>query len=109
MNKGIRSVVYPVKDLAKARSLFCKLLGVEPNADSPYYVGFKVGDQDIGLDPNGHKEGMTVYYHVDDIEVSLKALLDAGASQLQAIKNIGGGGLIASVKDENGNVIGLIQ
>lgn len=65
MNKGIRTVVYPVKDLAKAKVLFRELLGVEPYADAPYYVGFKVGNQDIGPDPNGHKEGMTVYYHAE--------------------------------------------
>lgn len=109
MNKGIRTVVYPVKDIAKAKALFRELLGVEPYADNPYYVGFKVGNQDIGLDPNGHKEGMTVYYHVDDIKKSLQSLVDAGAKQVQEIKDIGGGGLIASVKDENGNIIGLIQ
>jgi hypothetical protein len=76
------------------------LLGVEPEADDAYYVGFKVGNQNLGLDPNGHKEGMTVYYHVDDIKKSLKSLVDAGAKQVQEIQDVGGGGLIASVKDE---------
>lgn len=109
MNQGIRTVVYPVKDLDRAKTLFRKLLGVEPYADSPHYVGFKVGDQDIGLDPNGHKAGMTVYYHVDDIKQSLQSLLDAGSQILQEIKDVGGGGLIASVRDPDGNIIGLIQ
>jgi predicted enzyme related to lactoylglutathione lyase len=109
MNKGIRTVVYPVKDIAKAKAFFRELLGVEPYADAPYYVGFKVGNQDIGLDLNGHKEGMTVYYHVDDIKKSLKSLLDAGAKQVQEIKDIGGGGLIASVRDPDGNIVGIIQ
>jgi predicted enzyme related to lactoylglutathione lyase len=109
MNKDIRTVVYPVKDLARAKSLLRELLGVEPYADDPYYVGFKVGSQDIGLDPNGHKEGMTAYYHVDDINKSLKLFVDAGAKTIQEIKNVGGGRLIASVKDENGNIFGLIQ
>jgi len=109
MNKGIRTVVYPVKDVAKAKTFFRELLGVEPYADDSYYVGFKVGSQDIGLDPNGHKEGMTVYYHVDDIHKSLKSLVDAGATTIQEIKDIGEGGLIASVKDADGNLIGLFQ
>ncbi len=109
MNQGIRVVVYPVKDLARAKAFYRELLGVEPYADAPYYVGFKVGDQDISLDPNGHKEGMTPYYYVDDIEKSLQSLLDAGARQIQQIKDVGGGRLIASVKDENGNIIGLVQ
>ncbi len=109
MPQGVRSIVYPVKDMARAKTQFRTLLGIEPYADSPYYVGFKVGDQDIGLDPNGHKAGMTVYYHVNDIKQSLQTLLDAGSQILQEIKDIGGGGLIASVKDPEGNIIGLVQ
>ena len=109
MNQGISSVIYPVKDIAKAKALFRELLGVEPYADAPYYVGFKVGGQDIGLDPHGHKEGMTAYYQVDDIKKSLASLLDGGAKTVQEIKNVGGGRLIASVKDVDGNIIGLVQ
>lgn len=109
MNQGVRTVIYPVKDIAKAKAFFRDLLGVEPYADDSYYVGFKADNQDIGLDPKGHKEGMTAYYHVDDIEKSLRSLVDAGAKLIQEIRNVGGGRLIASVKDENDNIIGLIQ
>jgi len=109
MNQGIRTVVYPVKDIARAKGLFRQLLGVEPYADAAYYVGFKVNDQDIGLDPNGHNAGMTAYYHVDDISTTLQALLNAGAQLVQEVKDVGGGKLIASVKDPDGNIIGLVQ
>lgn len=109
MNKGVKSIVYPVKDAAQAKGLFRTLFGIDPYVDNPYYVGFKVGDLDIGLDPNGHKEGMTVYYHVDDVRQSLQSLVAAGATTIQEVKDIGGGGLIAAVKDANGNIIGLIQ
>jgi len=53
--------------------------------------GFRVGDQEIGLDPNGHKQGMTGYYHVDDIKKSLQSLLDSGAQVQQEVKDVGGG------------------
>jgi len=112
MTEGVKTFIYPVKDLAKAKALFSALLGVEPYMDEVYYVGFKVGGQDIGLDPRGHGQGMTGpvgYWHVDDIKSSVKALLDAGAEALQEVKDVGGGKLIASVKDADGNVIGLIQ
>src|SRR5687768_7719302 len=112
MNQGIRTVIYPVKDLAQAKALYRQLLGVEPYMDEPYYVGFKVGDQDIGLDPNGYKKGMTEavsYYHVNDIQQSLQSLLDTGAQVQQAVKDVGGGKLVASVKDADSNVIGLLQ
>jgi predicted enzyme related to lactoylglutathione lyase len=84
-------------------------LGVTPYADSAYYIGFKVGDQDIGLVPNGSGEGKTAFYKVDDIKKNLQVLLDAGAQTVQAVKDVGGGRLVASAKDPDGNIIGLIQ
>lgn len=112
MNHGVTTVIYPVKDRDQAKALYSKLLGAEPMVDSPYYVGWKLGDMDIGLDPNGHRSGLTgpvTYYQVDDINASLQPLLDAGAQPLQAVKDVGGGMLIASVKDADGNIIGLKQ
>ena len=112
MNHGITTVIYPVKDLEQAKALYSKLLGIAPYADAPYYVGWKLGNMDIGLDPNGHKSGLTgpvSYFQVDDIKASLQTLLDAGAQLLQAVKDVGGGKLIASVKDADGNIIGIMQ
>jgi predicted enzyme related to lactoylglutathione lyase len=109
MNKGIKTVLYPVKDMAQATTLFRKLLEVEPYADQPYYVGFKVSDQDIGLVPGNPEGGVTAFFHVDDIKNSLQILVDAGAQIIQDIKNVGGERLIASVKDKDNNIIGLVQ
>jgi predicted enzyme related to lactoylglutathione lyase len=112
MSQGIKAVIYPVKDIARAKMLYSKLLGVEPYMDEPYYVGFRVGDQEIGLDPRGHNQGMTGpvgYWQVDDIKRNLQLLLEAGAQTQQPVKDVGGGKLIASVTDADSNVIGLIQ
>ena len=112
MFQGIRLFLYHVKDIAQAKTLYSKLLGIEPYADEAYYVGFRVGEQEIGLDPNGHRQGMTGpvgYFHVSDIQSSLQALVDAGAHTQQEVKDVGGGKLIASVKDADGNIIGLLQ
>ena len=112
MMARIKTVIYPVKDLAQAKVLYSALLGVEPYLDEAYYVGFQVGGQDIGLDLHGHSKGMresVAYWHVDDINESLKLLLDAGPEQQQAVNDVGGGKLVASVKDADGNIIGLIQ
>jgi predicted enzyme related to lactoylglutathione lyase len=112
MDHGIRVFVYPVKDLARAKTLYTTLLGTEPYSDAAYYVGFRIGDQEIGLDPNGHGKGMTGpvgYYEVTDIQESLRLLLDAGAQPQQAVTDVGGGKLIATVTDADGNVIGFIQ
>ena len=75
-------------------------------------MGFRVGDQEIGLDPNGHNQGMTGpvgYFQVSDIKKSLQALVDAGAQTQQEVKDVGGGRLIAWVKDADSNIIGLMQ
>ncbi|HEX2622436.1 MAG TPA: VOC family protein [Phototrophicaceae bacterium] len=112
MNQGITTIIYPVKDINQAKALYGQLFGVEPYMDEPYYVGFMVGSQNIGLDPHGYSKGMTgpvSYYQVDDIQKSLKSLLDGGAQTVQDVKDVGAGKLIASVKDADGNVIGLLQ
>ncbi|MEO8285178.1 MAG: VOC family protein [Chloroflexota bacterium] len=112
MNQGIKTVIYPVKDIAQAKTLYSKLLGVEPYLDQPYYVGFSIGGQEIGLDPHGHNKGMTGpvgYWHVDDIKGTLQSLLEAGAQTQQDIQDVGGGKLIATVKDADGNIFGLLQ
>jgi predicted enzyme related to lactoylglutathione lyase len=112
MNQGIRLFVYPVKNIAGAKTLYRQLLGVEPYVDQAYYVGFRIGDQEIGLDPNGHNQGMTGpvgYWQVEDIRQSLQSLLDAGAQIQQEVKDVGGGRLTAWVKDADGNVTGLMQ
>ncbi|MEX3104261.1 MULTISPECIES: VOC family protein [unclassified Streptomyces] len=112
MSAGLQTIIYPVKDLTGAKAVFGALLGVEPYADTPYYVGYKAAGQDVGLDPNGHGKGMTgpvPYWHVTDLRERLAALLDAGAELLQDAQDVGNGRLIASVKDADGNLVGLLQ
>src|SRR5205814_5040709 len=87
MDQGFSVVIYPVSDLAQAKTLYRTLLEVEPYVDEAYYVGFRVGDLEIGLDPHGHHNGMTGpvgYWPVTDIQHSLQLLLGAGAQQPQA-------------------------
>jgi predicted enzyme related to lactoylglutathione lyase len=109
MSEGIRTVIYPVSDLARAKAAFSAVLGTAPAMDEPYYVQFNAGDQTIGLDPHGHKSGAVGYFHVSDIKGTLQALLGTGAEVDQDVKDVGGGRLIAAVKDPDGNLIGLLQ
>lgn len=112
MTQPTTTIIFPVKDVDTSKQIFAALLGVAPSMDEPYYVGFDVDGQHIGLDPSGHDQGMTgpvPYWHVDDINASLSALVDAGAEQQQPATDVGGGKLVASVKDADGNVVGLIQ
>jgi predicted enzyme related to lactoylglutathione lyase len=105
---GVRTVIYPVKDLTRGKALYGALLG-EPYVDEPYYVGFRAGDQEIGLDPNGHTGGPVGYWHVDDVRTAVARLLAAGAEERQPVRDVGGGRLVATVADAEGNIIGLLQ
>ncbi len=112
MNKGFTTLIYPVRDITQAKKLYNKLLGVQPVMDEAYYVGYRVDNQDIGLDPNGFKQGMTgatAYYQVGDIKQSLQTLREAGAQVVQEARDVGGGKLVAVAKDVDGNMVGLIQ
>ena len=110
MNHGIKAVVYPVTDVAKAKQVFTALLGVEPHTDQPYYVGYQVNGVEIGLNPAGAQQGMTVplpLYDVDDVPAAVQALAAAGAQVLQQPTDVGGGTIMATVADADGNRIGL--
>jgi predicted enzyme related to lactoylglutathione lyase len=108
----MRTVIYPVKDLEAAKAVFGSLLGAEPVMDQPYYVQFSAGGLDVGLDPNGHRQGMTgpvYYWNVEDITARLHDLVVAGAKEVQPVKDVGGGMLVAVLSDADGNHIGLRQ
>ena len=110
--QGIKTVLHPVSDVETAKAVYIALLGVAPQADSPYYVGFDVAGQHIGLLPGGGPQGLTspvAYWHVDDIEAKLAEVTAAGATIKDAAKEVGGGRVVASVTDPDGNILGLIQ
>ncbi len=108
MARNIKLLVYPVKDVEKAKAFYGKYLDVEPYVEDSYYVGYRVGDQEVGLDPNS-KIGPIAYTDVKDIKSSLQAMVKVGAEVVQDVKEVGGGLLIAQVKDVDGNVVGLRQ
>ncbi len=107
MAQKVSLIVYPAKDLASAKALFTKFLASDPYVDGPYYVGYRAGDLEVGLDPNG--EAVVGYVDVVDIKSSLQGLVDAGAQIHQDIKDVAEGLLIAQVRDPGGNILGLRQ
>jgi predicted enzyme related to lactoylglutathione lyase len=105
-------VLHPVSDLAASKAVYTALLGAPPATDSAYYVGFEVAGQQIGLVPGGGPQGMTspvAFWHVPDIEAKLAEVTTAGAAVKESPHDVGGGRLVATVTDPDGNVLGLIQ
>ena len=108
--QGIKTVLHPVSDLARAKAVYAALLGIQPQADSSYYVGFDAAGQHIGLVPGGAAQGMTspvAYWHVADIEAKLAEVTAAGATVKEPSRNVGGGRLVATFTDPDGNVLRL--
>ena len=110
--QGIKTVLHPVSDLATAKAVYAALLGVPPQTDSAYYVGFEAAGQQIGLVPSGGPQSMTspvAYWHVPDIAAKLAEVTAAGATVKEPVRDVGGGRLVATVTDPDGNVLGLLQ
>jgi predicted enzyme related to lactoylglutathione lyase len=110
--QGIKTVLHPVSDLAAARAVYTALLGVPPQTDESYYVGFEAAGQHIGLVPRSGPQGMTspvAYWHVPDIEAKLAEVTAAGATVQEPAHDVGGGRLVATFIDPDGNILGLLQ
>src|SRR5215472_4003497 len=93
--EGIKTVLHPVSDLARAKAVYAALLGIQPQADSSYYVGFDAEGQHIGLVP--------------DIEAKLAEVTAAGGTLKDPVRDVGGGRLVATFTDPDGNVLGLLS
>jgi len=110
--EGIKIVLHPVSDLEKAKPVYAALLGVQPQHDSSYYVGFDVAGQHIGLVPGGGPQGLTspvAYWRVPDIEAKLAEVTGAGATVTEPPHEVGPGRLVAAFTDPDGNVLGVVQ
>ena len=110
--QGIKTVLHPVSDLASVKAMYAALLGIAPQTDEHYYVGFDAEGQHIGLVPRGGPQGMAspvAYWHVPDIEAKLAEVTAAGATVKEPARDVGGGRLVATVTDPDGNVLGLLQ
>lgn len=109
---GITTILHPVSDLAEAKAMYTALLGISPQTDEPYYVGFDTAGQHVGLLPGGGPQQFTspvAFWAVRDIEAKLSELTAAGATLKNPTADVGGGRLVATVTDPDGNVLGLIQ
>ena len=108
---GLRTIVYPAPDLAKAKQWYSEVLGVQPYFDEAFYVGFSVGGFELGLVPDAEPgiNGSQAMWGVENIEIQFKRLLALGAKELEAVTEVGGGIKVAAVQDPFGNRLGIIE
>lgn len=109
---GLRTVVYYVDDIEKAKNWYTSILDQKPYFDEPFYVGFNVGGFELGLHPAEGRtkgEGHAAYWGVDSAEQALHRLLHLGARPYEGVQDVGGGIKVAAVKDPFGNILGIIE
>jgi len=110
---GLRTVVYKVDDLEKAKQWYTKAFQTEPYFDEPFYIGFNIGGYELGLLPEiipqeKKSENVVTYWGVDEINKEFNRLIELDATVDEEPTNVGGDLMVASVKDPWGNVIGII-
>ena len=113
MFNKIRSVIYHVNNLDKAKKWYKNVTGIEPYFDEPFYVGFDINGFELGLDPdiNNVQTGnnAVAYWSVNEIETVVEKLKKLGAAIDSPVTDVGGGIKAAIVKDPFDNLIGLIE
>jgi predicted enzyme related to lactoylglutathione lyase len=114
MVHGLRTVIYKVGDLARARAFYSAAFETAPYFDEPYYVGFNIGGYELGLDPDTSESapgpgGALAYWGVPDVAAAVDHFVRSGATLKSAPIEVGGGIKVASVLDPFGNPIGLIE
>jgi predicted enzyme related to lactoylglutathione lyase len=112
MIKGLRTVVYRVRDVAEAKAWYGETFGIRPYFDEPFYVGFNVGGFELGMVPDPERRppgGVSAYWGVDDVDAAVTRLVERGAAVHEKISDVGGGIRIGSVLDPFGNILGVIE
>jgi predicted enzyme related to lactoylglutathione lyase len=113
MIQGLRTVLYPAADLARAKAWYAEVFGVAPYFDQPFYVGFNIGGFELGLVPDAPSSrppgGVVAYWGVADVAAACEHCFAHGATVYEEPKDVGGGITVAAVLDPFGNIIGLID
>lgn len=111
---GLRTAIYHVSNLDKAKAWYAKAFGVRPYFDEPFYVGFNIGGYELGLDPDisacgPGAGGAVAFWGVESVEEAVQHFMNCGAAVKSAIQDVGGGIRVATVTDPFDNPIGLIE
>ncbi len=110
---AVHSVVYFVKELAKAKQWYSKMFGILPYRDDKDFIGFEIGAMLLGLHRADKKTepgtSQVAYWCVDDLNEATEYLLSEGAEIYRKTIKIAEGGKVCQLKDPFGNIIGLAE
>lgn len=110
---GLRTIIYKVADITAAKAWYANVFETQPYFDEPFYVGFNIGGYELGLQPEENPttikpESVLTYWGVVDVAKETERFIAAGAVMHEEPQEVGGGIIVATVKDPWGNIIGLI-
>jgi predicted enzyme related to lactoylglutathione lyase len=108
---GLRTAIYHVSDLMKAKAWYSEVLGQSPYFDQPFYVGYSVGGFELGLLPDGKSGagGTVAYWGVTDAADAVARLEALGAPVIEKLQDVGEGIRVATVADPFGNLLGIVE
>jgi predicted enzyme related to lactoylglutathione lyase len=111
---GLRTVVYAVADLDRAKEWYGAALRKAPYFDQPFYVGWNVGGFELGLQPADSEAptgpgGAVAYWGVEEIQPAWDRLIALGATAVSPPQDVGEGIQVATLQDPFGNHLGIIE
>ena len=109
---GFQSVIYPSSDLSRDRAYWSNVFGIAPYIHQPFYVGFRVGSTELGLDPHAAAQGLhypVTYWQVRDMPTAAAHILASGATPHTDLRQLGGGIMTGTFKDYSGNIVGIMN
>lgn len=114
MFQGLRTIIYQVADLARAKAWYSDAFGIQPYFDEPFYVGFNIAGYELGLNPDHSAArpgpgGSIAYWRVADIARAVEHFQSVGGLLRAPVQDVGGGIRVAEIADPFGNMIGLIE
>jgi hypothetical protein len=128
--KGIRTIIFPARDLEASIVAWTQALGKAPAYQTPDFAAFFTEDSELGLSRLPWVDHPLVFWKVEDIEEAHRALVAAGA---KAMGEIAGGSMaelgiatvtngdpttgivdvpgrrLAVLKAADGNLMGILQ
>ncbi|HLJ99176.1 MAG TPA: VOC family protein [Streptosporangiaceae bacterium] len=122
MLRGLTTVSFFADDVDAAQAWYTEVLGAKPYftrdiGGKPVYAEFRIGDyqHELGIidsrfapPRSAQPSGAIVYWHVDDVNATVKRLLDLGATEYEVPTERGPGFVTASVTDPFGNLLGVM-
>lgn len=106
---GLRTLIYPTADIDASKKWWADFLGYPPYFDQPFYVGFQIGEDELGLNPGAEVSlGAVTYIGVDSVEEGLARAEAQGSTVVSGIEDVGEGIKIVHLVSPMGDRFGLI-